>query len=285
MDTLDPSSKQTVVNSETAYRQLQQIIGFQYDRYTGMQTSMLPLLAQPLNHNLYPNCQLIVIMQEDRTWSALLTLAFRVGGRMSFPPPGETVNWLIDNQRATSFVIDSNGYTVSRNFRVGTDVMPGPLFLWVSAPITIARTSGWISILLTDQILQMLYRADFADFRVAGMEFRLTGHNHANQGKPHPLAHYISGLRGFIEQRPNSPETKPLIEIVNKMEKARQRSRFVNRVVWSMVGLFVLLLFGSCLYLVSQQPERTKSNSIIAPSPSPSPSGTPSAKKERQRKK
>ncbi len=270
MEALELSLNHPALTSEEVYRRLMQIIGYEYDRYTGMQTFHLPLLAQGLNHSLYANCRLIILMKEDRTWSALLNLAFQVRGRMTFPSPGEAVNWLINGHRATSYIIDSNGHTVSQNFRVGTDVMPGPLTLWVSAPVTVSRTSGSISIWLSDDLLRMMCAADAADFRVAGMEFRLTGNCHANKGIPHPLAHYISGLRGFVEQRPDSPDVAPLLDIANKMEQSRRRSQLFTRIGWSIIALFVLLIFGSCFYLASQTGQKPNANSILTPSPSPS---------------
>jgi hypothetical protein len=223
-------------------------------------------------------------MQEDRTWTTLLTLSFQVNGRMMFPPPGEIVYWLINNQRAMSYVIESNGQTVSTNFRVGTDVMPGPLFLWVSAPITIARTSGWISLLLPENLLQSLCSTGYADFRVSGMEFRLTGQSHANNGRPHPLGDYISGLRGFVTQRYDSPETFPLRFIIEKLEKEEQKRQRTARIVLGIFLGIILLLFGSCIFLVTMKPtNKINQDSIVAPSPSPT--GAFPTKKEKGRKR
>lgn len=283
METLNLSDNTLANSDKFAYQKLQRIIGFQLDRYTGMQTFTLPLIAQPLGHSLYPNCNLIVIMQEDRTWTALLTLSFQVNGRMLFPPPGETVYWLINNQRATSYVIDSNGQTVSTNFRVGTDVMPGPLFLWVSAPVTFARTSGWVSLLLPENLLKSLCSIGYADFRVSGMEFRLMGHSHANNGRPNSLGDYISGLRGFVTQRYDSPETFALRFIVDNLEKEEQKQQKRSQMIlWAFLG-FVLLFLGSCVFVASLLPSgKTNQDSIAIPSPTPT--ETVPAKKEKGRR-
>lgn len=273
MQSLHLSGSPSADNSDPSesYQRLRKIIDYQFDRYTGMHTFTLPLLVHPLNHQLYPFCKLIIFLNEDRSWSSLLTLHFQMKGAIRFPPPGEPVNWLIGNQRISSCLIDSNGQTVSTNFRVGTDVMPGPLTLWVSAPVTMSRTAGWVSIWMPEAMLESLAGSESADFRFAGLEFRLTGDNHASK-KPHPLGIYVSAFRGFIEQRPDTSAVRPLLEILEKLEQnKRKENRVYLSVALAVLGFAVILFYWGIQQAAKPSTPALNSLPVISPSPTVTP--------------
>jgi len=257
------------LDATAAYNELRKVIGHSHDRYTGMQTFSMYLMTLPLTQMPMPNSRILVFLQEDQTWSAVLMLAFEVQGRLRLPRVESSVYWLINGQRFTTYVVNSDTQTASTSFRLGTDIMPGPLTLWLSAPVTLARSAGCLGIYLSSEVLQALAEAEFAEFRIANHEFKLCGHYKVAPKTTHPVAPYILGLRAMIEQKPNSSESAPLLSILTETEKRRRRRFAIQATILCAIVLGGILL---TLFLASRPPSTATAapnKSAIAASPTP----------------
>lgn len=282
---MEQSLQPIAMDRDEAYRKLNHIIRYDQDRFTGIRTFSVDLFVRPVNHHLYPGARLIILMQEDRTWTGLLTLSFQVSGRMSFPPPGQQVDWLINGQRGWSHVVASNGQTVSRNFRVGTDVMPGPLTVWMSTPVNVARTSGWVNLWLPEQLLHSMASADFGEFRFSGLEFVLHGGTHQNKGQPHPLRYYVEGLRAYVEGNFTGGAAS-LLAIGEKFEKKKVSNKRISRAFWIGLAIFFGTWVLLALYLAATSGSvQNQHRNAIAPSSTASPAVSPEPTKKNKVKR
>ncbi len=218
-------STASLLSSEAAYQELRQVIECSVDRYTGNETFAITLPVTPLAAPTPASSQLVILKDVNRIWAATLLIGFDVRGGMGFPSAGDPVYWLINDQRFTSQILSSNGQTATKTFRVGTDVMPGPLMVWMSAPVTTARTTGTVCVWVTEEIMLALTQAGTADFRVGMMEFRLSGQYDGRKGSYRPVAPYIAGLRALAEEKPNAGDSQALLAIIDADRTHKQQHR------------------------------------------------------------
>lgn len=262
------------VTSDQAYKLLTQVIKHTFDRFTGSETYTLELALQPVNGAPWPNlARLMLVKLENQDWSAGLLVGFNVNGQLPLPGNGEPVHWLINGERFASQITHADNRTSrSSGMRIGTDIMPGPLTVWLSAPINRTRTAGVICVDVHEELLQALATASTVELRLGRMEFRAFGPYHFNKKGCFDLSACITGLRAIVEKQPTSSDAWPLLAAIED-ENKKNRRKFLFRVA-IMIAL-TLAFLSSPLLLQYMLNDKVQSTPVLNAHPTPAPSPSP----------
>lgn len=259
------------VTAMEIYKELETLISFQLDRFQNTRTYSIPVTVQPLIFSAVPSAELIYFFDTEGKVFTALKMVFQIKGKAHVPPPDTPVDWLLDGNRAESTVIASNGQSSSSSFRVGMDVMPGPLSVFVSTPVTVTKSAFWVAVNIPAELFEKIEKSSTVELRIMGTEYRLSGENSA------PVAEYAVALRAFAEKTFYS--AAPLaMRLREERRKQKTRHLLVVCIVLSIVAAVCALGYFS----VSKQ--ATFADARESPSPSESVNATPSPKPARRKR-
>ncbi len=246
------------------YKEVAPLITYRPDRFKDTRTYSIPVVVTPLNHHLLPQAELVFFIGSNQEPAAALKLYFQIKGAVRSPAPGTPVDWLFAKTRGESFVLASNGQTVSSNFRIGADIMPGPLSVFVSTPVSTSRITFWVAINITDELYKWIENSSSVEFRVSGMEYRLSGASET------PIAEYAQALKAFAQQ--TYYQATPLAMRRRKINQTSRKWRFwVATIIFTVITLTMgLSIFVGTRQSNDQEQSASPSpNSINSPTPSP----------------